>query len=96
MPNLLWEYKRKRRMMKALDKPQKKLKDLSKATTNSSSRNNIFVGYEVGTGKYKKRFSSPSATDKYSQKLLKTNKGLSGSGMNSGVMMKPLYYGAWK
>lgn len=95
MNGILWEYKRKRRMMKVLNKPQKKLINLSKATTNNSLKNNIFVGYEVGAGKYKKRFSSPRQADSYSQKLLKMNKGMSGKGDERGVSIKPLYQGRY-
>lgn len=72
----------------------KKVKiSISKSTRNYSSLNNVFVGYVVGAGKFAKRFASVSKANSYSKKLLKSNKGLSGSGDERGVSMKPLYYG---
>ncbi len=63
------------------------------ATTRHSQLNEVFIGYEVGAGKHKKRFTSIPKSNAYSKKLLKSNKGLSGSGEERGVSLMPLYYG---
>ena len=69
---------------------------LKKATTRFSSQNNVFVGYEVGSGKFKKRVTSELGMNKASRKLLKAKKGLSGKGEERGVTSKPLYQGRGK
>ncbi len=93
----------KRRKIFEGDKPNtgkvfirdKKVKiNISKAKTNFSANNSVFVGYRVGAGKLARSFSSNAKANAYSSKLLKSNKGLSGKGENRGVVSRPLYYGS--
>lgn len=89
-----WQMKENKRWKKKLQSEAKatyvngkKVKpSLAKGTTNYSGTNNIHIGYEVGSGKLKKRFASEMAANKYASKLLKMKNSKS-------VMSKPLYYG---
>lgn len=89
-----WQMKEKKRWKKKLKseanaiyiKGKKVRPSILKATTNYSGTNNIHIGFEVRSSKFKKRFSSESAANKYSSKLLKMKNVKS-------VISKPLYYG---
>lgn len=79
------------RKTRSLNSPQIKVTPmmLRNATTKWSQKNSTFVGYEVGRGIFKKRFSSRIKASIYSDKLFKNPK-------IKEVQLAPLYFGNFK